>query len=372
MITRILDLLQRALTSDHFLALLLSASGIGYFALRAVNPSWLGMLVKLVRTRRFGVAVCALFVAAYMVALGYSTAYPGYLEHSEPLVASVSSLLARGAPVYHGLESAQRYAAVYGPMEYVPYAVALRVFGASVFTLKLVVLLANATMFVVLWRAYTRVGSRVSALIVTVGVLSVLLANDYMFQVRGDCLILLAVATSVLAVRSASTRTATILLAVACGLAVDIKLTALLYFLPLFALFVDRFGWRRAIATALAAAGIAAIPFASPQISLPGYIDWLRVVARQPHTSGMYLSEPKVLAIAFAPVLLLLWSLGQKNTGLVRAYLRDNALFLVTLAGCVALIAVVAGKIGAGTHHFMPFYPIIGLVCATIYGMIAQ
>ena len=78
--------------------------------------------------------------------------YPGYLEHVEPSIASVAYIFRYGAPLYHALDSVQRYAFPDGPMVFLPYVLALRAMGASVFPLKVIVLLANLAMLWLLWK----------------------------------------------------------------------------------------------------------------------------------------------------------------------------------------------------------------------------
>lgn len=364
--------IDRVLTSDHLLALLVCASGIGYFVLRAVAPGALERLVRLARAPRVWVSACVLFLGVYLVTLLLSTAYLGYLQHVEPQIAGVAFIALHGAPIYHGLASAQRYALLYGPLAYLPFSLALAVLGASVLSLKIVVLLANAGLVAALWRCYRHVLSPARALLVTAGVLSLLLLNDYLFQVRGDVMLVLSVAVGLLAVLGRSSMWSAAALAVSCAFAFDIKFSALLYFFPLYILCIQRSGWRPAIGAAVGAAALAMLPFVLPQVSVTGYLDWLHEASRHPLDRGSIMPEAKILAMILAPVVLLLWSLGRSSRAALSDFLRANAVFLLALGGCVAGIGVLALKIGAGAHHFMPFYPIVGYVYAVISKAIAD
>src|ERR1700739_3052456 len=73
------------------------------------SPSALERLERLAGSRRFWLPISILVVISYVVLLVLNTSYPGYLEHVEPNIASVSYLLAQGGPLYHDLSSAQRY-----------------------------------------------------------------------------------------------------------------------------------------------------------------------------------------------------------------------------------------------------------------------
>ena len=93
--------------------------------------------------------------AAYLVLRGLEHHVSRLSDHVEPNIVAVSSLVSRGAPLYHGLESAQRYSLLYGPMSYLPYVWALRIFGQQVLSVKLVVAVsANVALFALLWHAY--------------------------------------------------------------------------------------------------------------------------------------------------------------------------------------------------------------------------
>ena len=195
-----LSVIHRLLASSNLLPLAVCATGIGYFALRAVAPAALERVVRLAQARWVWLSVCALFLATYVVTLALSTAYPGYLQHVEPQIAAVAFVVMKGAPMYHSLASAQRYALLYGPLAYLTFTVALATLGASVYSLKFVVLLANVVLVAALWRCAQRVVGPARAVVVTTGVLSLLLLNDYLFQVRGDVLLVLSVALGLLAV----------------------------------------------------------------------------------------------------------------------------------------------------------------------------
>ena len=51
-------------------------------------------------------------------------------------------------------------------------------------------------------------------------------------------------------------------------------------------------------------------------------------------------------------------------------YLREQKLFLLALAGALGLMIIAASKFGAGNHHLLPLYPVIGFLCCDIYSQI--
>ena len=343
-----------------------------FLALRWWAPATLPRLRLFAQNKKVWVPLCAALLCSYLLVLICNTIYVGYLEHVEPNIASVSFVLLRGAPLYHDFTSAQRYAFPYGPMAYLPYTLALRMLGANVFSLKLVVLLANLCLLGLLWRSYRKVLDPASALLVTTAVVVFFLLYDYLFQVRGDVLVILSVALGLYAVLCASGWRAPLLLALACGLSFDIKFTAPFYFAPLFVLLVRRQGWRPAALAAAGAASFAAVPFLAPGISVLRYLQWLHQTSRQPLSRGEFVRELKILPILFSPFVLLVWQLAERGRSYLRNYLYDNRFFLLVSGGCLAAIAVSSSKIGAGPHHFMPFYPTIAYACADVYSKLRE
>jgi hypothetical protein len=266
------------------------------------------------------------------------------------------------------MDSAQRYAFPYGPMGFLPYALALRVLGAHVLSLKLVILLANLLSLGLLWSSYRRTLDAPCALLPCVGVIAyAMMSGNYVLQVRGDILLFLAVALGLFAAVSTSSLASALLYSVACAFAFDIKITGLLYLFPLFVLLVCRHGWRPAILSAVGSVALALAPFLSARISLAEYLQWLKLLSHEPLTGIEGLRELPILFLMCVPVGLLLWRLAQRNSGAATSYLKSNQFFMVALGLSVAMAAVSSSKIGAGPHHFMPFYPILGYVCADLY-----
>jgi hypothetical protein len=357
---------------DHGKRLILlsavAASGIAFVVMRAWLPSALDKLIRFVQTKKVRGSLCAVFLAIYLITLVGSTTYVGYLGHIEPNIASVSFILLKGAPLYHAVESTQRYSLLYGPMSYLPYALALHVLGANVLSLKLVVFFANLLLLWLLWRCYRQLLNRPDTLLVLAVVIAFLLISEtYTFQVRGDILIVLSVALGLFAVLSTSKWVSVLLFALACAFSFDIKFTALIYFFPLYILVIRRHGWRSAALIVISAVVLALIPFLLPQVSAAGYLKWLHLASRHPITQVEVVHELKVLPFVFVPFVLLFWELARRSRNTLATYLLENRVFLVALGASLAAVAVSASTIGAGPHHFMPLYPIAGYVCAHIY-----
>ncbi|MGA8877715.1 MAG: hypothetical protein WB555_19405 [Candidatus Korobacteraceae bacterium] len=353
--------------TGRFLLLAAALIGVVFVLLRLWSPSSLQKLERLAASRGCWLPISLLVLSGYLVLLLLNTTYPGYLEHIEPNIASVSYLLAKGAPLYHDVSSAQRYSFPYGPMAYLPYAWALQAFGATVGSLKFVVLLANVALLALMFGAYAKILDRAGAVLVTAVVAVFFLYYDYLFQVRGDVLVVFLVALGLYAVLRLPAKMAALLLAMACAAAVDIKITAVLYFVPLLVLLCEQVGWQVTALVVVTVSGLALLPFLSPSISLVAYFDWLRLMSRQSLSSMEFVREVKLLSLVLAPLALLLWNLGRKSTACLSSYLRRNYHFVLALAVSIAAIGISSCKLGAGPHHFMPFYPLLGYLGADIF-----
>ena len=365
MVTRSLALF--ASEKRAVLVLGLVVSTVAFMAMRALSPSFLR---KVLQSKALIRALCGLFLAAYLVVLGFSTTYAGFLTSTEPQVASVAFRWLKGAPLYHDLTSAQRYSlGTYGPMVYLPYALALRVLGAHVLSLRLVVLLTNLCLFLLLWKCYRQLLEPHETWVLIVAVLVYLLNSTiYNFQIRGDLPLVVLAAFGLWAVLNRSVALGAVLLALACGLAFDIKVTAPLYFLPLYVLLMKRHGWRPAALAAVGAGACALVPFSLPGISPVAYLRWLLQTSHQPVlVPGELGRELKTFLFLIAPLALLCWTLGRRSLHSLMEYLRENRAFLLTFGLCFAALALAASKIGSGPHHFMPYYPLAGYVAGGLY-----
>jgi hypothetical protein len=331
-------------------------------------PTRVSQLLRALESRRFAVSASIAVLTAFTAALVLNAAYAGYLDHAEPTIASVSWLLSKGIPIYHPIDSADRYSILYGPTTYLPYAGAMWLGGGRISTLKIVILAANVGTLAFLWRAYRTIWGRDGALLTTSLVLVFLFVprpNTYLFQVRGDVLIVTSVAAGLYAA-SCRSRWGGVVLSLAAAVAIDAKVSGFLYFVPVFLRFAERRGWRATLTTALGALGIAALPFLLPNVSLPRYWAWFQESTRHPRSLGDLMSSVRSLAALALPLLLIAGSRPWRSPSIV-AYWRAGRPRLLALAVCVAIVVVLSSKLGAGPHHLLPFIPVLGYEYALLY-----
>jgi hypothetical protein len=348
--------------------LLFGVSALLFIAARLLWPLQIPRSIDFVESRKFWMPVCGILFAAYLALLALSTTYLGFCDHVEPNIAAVSSLAGRGAPLYHGLESTQRYSLLYGPMSYLPFVWALRIFGPHVLSVKMVVLFLNAALLALLWHSYRMRVNMQQAMLATVLVLPFLLAGEpYLIQIRGDVVMLVAAALGLRGALSASRWRAGLLLAAGAGICVAAKITGGLYFVPLFVMLYRRHGIPTTAITLLGAGFFACLPFAWPAVSIPNYFLWLREAGRHPLAGFEVVRNVKTLVTFSVPIALLFWRLYERDRQAFFNYIREEKLFLLSLAASIGLMSVTASKLGSGEHHYLPFYPLLGYLCCDLH-----
>lgn len=348
--------------------LVFAASLLGFVAVRMLWPEQIPKIIEFMESRKIWLPACAIVLAGYLVLLGLSTTYLGFSDHVEPNIVAVSSLVSRGAPLYHGLESAQRYSLLYGPMSYLPFVWAQRIFGQQVLSVKLVVVFANVALFALLWHAYGTRLTRLQTALATVAIIPFLFAGEpYMVEVRGDVLMIVAAALGLAGAISAPRWRAALMLAAGTGICMGAKITGGLYFVPLFVMLYKRHGLRITAAAALGAGLIACLPFGLPEVSATNHFLWLREASRHPLAWFELVRNAKALVTVSVPVLLLMWRLRERDQQAWQLYLRQEKIFLLALLISIGLTTVAASKMGAGEHHYLPFYPLLGYLCCDLY-----
>jgi len=295
--------------------------------------------------------VCLAFLATGLWYLNHD----GYASDVEAMVSSVSWWVQTGGPLYHAPDADPQYSVLYGPMVYLATGIFLDLLHPSIFAAKLGALLALLASVSLLYLAIRRLVSGALAFgMTTVALLLYWTGGTSAMLVRPDPYILFAVCLGLYAAGASRRAAAVVGAALALGLAVNLKVHAVLYLLPVLTLLDERHGSRATQATlALGAAAVVA-PFALHDgISLINYLSWILIGARH----GLELDHLPHLftrALFFAiPVLVLLTARARPAH---RPWMRRQ-LVLAWAAGNAAVI-VLAMKPGAGQVHLLPMIPI--------------
>ena len=304
---------------------------------------------------KLAVFTALLAIAMIAVIAGLYLAYPGYADHTEPSVAALSWRLLEGHPVYHGLEAPDRTGIPYGPLSYGIHAVIFALFGGSLATGKLAGLAAAISaplFFLIGWRCWGLVYASAASLLASG---FVLLLIPFSIWNRPDPFIVLFVVIALWVMSSADREkpewTRTLIIAIAGGMAVSLKVHAGIYFVPIAFLHCYGRGFTHFFSLCLAGAAVALAPFAFSAFSLADYTVWFSLQAAgkafSPEAYGPVLKKALLYlipALVFFPAL--------KSTGK-----GEKIYFLSYIAGILVLIPL-AARPGGGHYYLYPFFPL--------------
>jgi len=291
----------------------------------------------------------------------------GFAGEVEPLVSSVSWLLQEGAPLYHGLDSPDRYSVLYGPSVFLTNGLFLELLGPSLYSAKVASFLAGLGSLFLICGALARPGK--STVAVGVSGLAVLLywsQGFAVYLVRPDALLLFAVAMAMFCAARVRVGLAVVAMGVLLGFGANLKIHAFLYFMPAFGILAGRARWP-ALLQALVLGGVVTLaPFLLyPQISLTNYLDWLRNAMAHGVDLGSDLGCVQYGSLLVLPlVVALIWHPHRRNW-----ILRHRGVLWLTALAMVGTYFF-AAKPGAGVVHYLPFVPVTlylaGLVASEV------
>ncbi|HUH86140.1 MAG TPA: glycosyltransferase family 87 protein, partial [Stellaceae bacterium] len=276
----------------------------------------------------------------------------GYLDHIEGNVVISGWQYFHGAPLYGSVDGAPQLATYYGPLAYMLEVPALMVFGADIAASKLTSLSALvATVAIMLWH-FRRSPNRDVGAGLLVLVTGLWFFSPMSYWVRPDPIETLLVAIGLAA---AGGRWGALALGVCIGLAVNLKVHAFVYFMPVVIDLWSANGWRAVMKAAIASGVTFLVPFLAPGVSLGDYVTALalQLGRRVDHHSlravinlVVTLDLPGV-AIAFALL-----------SGARRAAAAERWYFLSVLATLLLLLYPSTFP-GANAYHLLPAVPVL-------------
>lgn len=331
------------------------------FWLRRYWPRLLGPVPN-----RIAIGLGCVVLAGFITADAFYCLSSAFWDHNEPGVGIQSWLFWRGDAVYQSLSTQQRYSGPYGPYTYIAVGLCQGVIGPGVFATKFLPCLAAAVaigLFSILLRRRT---SAWIALIFTslLAALSLRL-GPFAFWSRPEPFLLLCVTAGLIAAtRKGSVNT--VLLGISLGIAIDLKINAICYFLPVLALALETgFNWRELAKAAVIAVIAAMLPFiVFPQISLSNYLGILEVIGKRGFGLLEFYLSLEWLFTLFVPVgfgRLFHWLASAERPGRTAG---DQKWFLAAVVIAAVALLLSASKLGAGPHHFLPLIPIVLLFAA--------
>jgi hypothetical protein len=319
---------------------------------RETQPGWLTSLAGCALT-----VTAVLGLATYVAVVVFYARGPQYFDAAEPTISAVGWLFRSGLPVYHAVDSAERYSHIYGPMVFIAQGTAMDVFGPTIETSKWVGgSLALGALAFTFCAVRPTIGILRAIIVTGICALVLLGFRNYSFWTRAEPMQAFCVSAALVAALSGRRYGAPLVLGLCAGVLWNLKITGPLYSLPLFVLLLYRAGWRPALVSVGVALVTAIVPFAVfSNISLDAYLTWVRLSAQ----TGLLLStlRQNIEWAAFLAVPLVLTYLAAPRTPRD----RDREWSSVTLALFAAVCGVViaGSKPGAGPYHLLPLLPIV-------------
>lgn len=303
----------------------------------------------LVDRRRLVLAGIVVSVLVLGLLCGQYLVLGAYADHIEGNVLISGWQYLHGAPLFEIEDGAPRFAMAYGPLAYLAPLPALILFGTSIAATKLTGILALiATLAVMGAHAIRRSapGQARHGLFYLVG--GLLLFVPESFWVRPDPLETLLVAVAVAAPARAWRP---VVLGLCIGLAVNLKIHAGLYFLPIVVESWWSGRWRGLMIAAISSGAAFLLPFLAPGISLHDYLAGLtqQIGGRSPSWS-VYVTA--VVLLLVTPVALALASGG-------RHHATPDRVFAWTSLATAVLLVYPASFPAAGPYHFLPIVPVL-------------
>ena len=303
----------------------------------------------------FFVTFALAFLATYTAIVIWYAGKLTYFDPAEPTITAVAAAFRAGRPLYPAIDAPERYTHITGPALFIVHAGAMAMFGWSILVSKAVGAVAAIAALAVSFHVFRERAGIYAAVLATATCAVVFMGfSNVTFWTRSDPLLILCVALSLLATRLRSRSASTVLLGLTAGVAVNLKVTAVLYLLPPFAMSLVAHGPRAVALAAGITALIALAPFGLPNVSPGSYLDYLQLSARNGLNAGRLRQNAEWLLFLGAPVAAVLWSARRATE--MSAHLRA---MLIALAPALVIVTIVAAKPGGGPFHLLPFVPVL-------------
>ncbi|QLY27027.1 glycosyltransferase family 39 protein [Bdellovibrio sp. KM01] len=286
---------------------------------------------------------------------------PQFFDHVELNIAAVASIWRLGNPIYTLPDAASRYSLLYGPWPYLVNA-GFQSLGGSVYFLSK---LPGVLNFFILFSGFYLTIRKLNLFdrLLSMGMLSSVLLVFYHFSYwnRPDSFLMTyAFLALMLVVYSEKVGDLATYLGVGllCGLAANCKIHGVVYFIPPVVYYFEKSGrkinWSYLFFGALLAVAGLLLPFFLKNVGEENYLVWLKLASKHGLDA---LDFVKTTTFIFCFLLFLF---------LLKFHKQYRWTYL-SLCITGFLVAIVASKPGAGTHHFMPYVPAIIFFAVTAY-----
>lgn len=294
-------------------------------------------------------AVSAFVCAAYL-------AHPGLNDQTAPTVVTIAQALPRHLPLYPSPDrSGLLYGFIFGPVVYEVQEFFLY-FGPSIFLAKLPGVVGCVLTVALLLKIFRTqaLNARFKFLLIAFYFLIGLPYGSTLYYVRPDPELILCTAAALASFVFFPPLLAAVAIGTVAGLAMGLKIHAVLYILPVAVALVvgakDISQGAMRIAIGLSCFMIAgAAPYLHPSASMGGYYAILSRVAQFSMSGQRFAFNIFLAGVLAVPAMIALWSRSLS--------LADKA-FAISLLGCMLIVSIIAAKGELAPSHLLPFLPL--------------
>lgn len=351
---------------------------IVFLSFRQKNQTNLVNFVKKIPKARLNKIILTLAYLSLINYIGLVIIYTfssEYIDHAEPNIAAVSWLFQTGKSIYPPLDSAERYINNYGPILYVINGFVLQLFTPSIISSKIAGAVAALSSLSLIFFTVKKIAGNQKAIVIS-GYISLMLLMlnkssglvASSFWVRPDPLLIFCTSLGMFAVVNTSLFSASLLCALSLGIACNLKIFALLYFVPIYVIFYRRAGLLYTLGSLFGAGIVAITPFFYfQQLSLENYIVWLRAVSKQGISIDEFTNNLKWIIYTNLPLLILLTYLFKENSHKFKEFIDKNRIYILSLLFSLVGVATIGGKSGALENNMLPLLPMLTCLFAEAY-----
>ncbi len=313
--------------------------------------------------RRYAIAIFSVLGLAALVNLAYLLngyiELGTYLDHAEPDTAILAWRFANGEPLYYRPADVEQIFTAYGPLLYIITALPFQFLPPSIAVSKLPSVLALGTACILfgvyVWR---RFGFGVLGIGLAMFTFYPIIVAPVSFWVRPEAYMVLFVTIALLSTLASDKGNpwlSAIVIAACAGLAMNQKVHAFIFFVPLvFRYCIDDWLQRWSV-MAIVSISALLLPFALPNITLLNYIEGIAaVVGERSIVLGAVGKALKWTPIFLAPGILLLIS---HRIGGHRAN-REDLIYLGAFTFAIVFTYYPSSAEGSTWRQMLPFYPI--------------
>jgi len=298
-----------------------------------------------------------LTIVTYCVTIMFYLLYPNYPDHGQPVVASISWEWMNGHVLYPNWTTSDVWISIYGPLLFLINGLPLLLCPSILCTKLVGVLFLALALVAILIALKQATGSSLTSLLLVASLVAFFgTFHEYTYWNRPEPFL---ITTSALALVVIACKppplVAGISIGVLAGWAMGLKLHGFIYLIPAAAFTVARIETLRgrlvvAIIGGLCAAAFALLPYFESDVSLIGYLRFLRVVFEEDRTASL-LIENVLVSFVLIAALTVTWFWRKQ------AFEYSERWFFAALLFSTATIAMIGAKKGGGSYYLMPLVP---------------